>query len=452
MASVGRRLFVLVACQTAIALALVLIGVHAISRVADDYRHMYNFQFKSVAAIGELMEEAARLRPGSKSPALDAFYRRYRAEWETATGTTPDAIQFRNELLEAGASAQMQSETEALDDLKRSLELGNPENIRMDLATLYEINARYAELADRFVVKRNRNGRLELILIGAIGVALTLLLGLHVYRAIGARIMRLAAYVRDFQKTGEHQRIGEIGNDDIASLANALEAGFSAIASRERERAQFLAIAAHELKTPVTSIHGYASLLAHSSQNGDLQPAIDTIDRQSRRLSRLIDAMLLLGQVRFGKLQFEPNAFDISALVVRVIREMEPLLSKKAFVPKVEPNVSILGDEALLEHALWSLFTCASAFSEQGAPLYVSFSKIHHQARLRIDIRAGGISMSDVQNLFMPFRFIEYETGNGVRSSIGLYLCREIVRLHNGNLIVEELSAERPEFLMELPA
>jgi K+-sensing histidine kinase KdpD len=81
----------------------------------------------------------------------------------------------------------------------------------------------------------------------------------------------------------------------------------------------------------------------------------------------------------------------------------------------------------------------------------VSFSKIDHQARLAVDIRAGGISMSEVRNMFMPFRFIEYETGEGIRSSIGLYLCREIVRLHNGNLIVEELSPKRPEFLMELP-
>ena len=91
MASVGRRLFVLVACQTMIALVLVLMGVHAISRAADDYRHMYNFQFKPVVAIGEAMGEAGTLRPGAKSRALDSFDQRYRTEWEKAAGTTPDA-------------------------------------------------------------------------------------------------------------------------------------------------------------------------------------------------------------------------------------------------------------------------------------------------------------------------------------------------------------------------
>src|SRR5262249_18335691 len=99
----------------------------------------------------------------------------------------------------------------------------------------------------------------------------------------------------------------------------------------------------------------------------------------------------------------------------------------------------------------WSLFTCASAFSEQEASLYVSFSRVEYQARLAIDIRAGTIPMPEIQDLFMPFRFVEYETGNGVRSAIGLYLCREIVRFDNGNLFVEEVSHKRPEFLMELP-
>jgi signal transduction histidine kinase len=451
MASVGRRLFLLVACQTAIALALVFVGVRTISRSAADYRHMYDFQFKSVAAIGEVMQKAAELKPGSKSAALNIFYHQYRTDWETATGTTPDAIQFRDDLVAAGATSQMRSETRVLEDLRKSLDVGDTENIRMDLAALYNLNVEYASLANEYVKTRARNGRIRLILIGLIGTTLSLLLGLHVVRAIAPRIRRLVTYIRNFQENGVHHKIGDMGKDDIALLANALDAGFSAIASRERERAQFLAVAAHELKTPVTSIHGYASLLARSKQNGDLHRAIDTINRQSARLSRLIDAMLLAGQARFGKLQFEPGAFDVSALVSRVMQEMEPLLSKKTFVAKVEPNISILGDETLLEHALWSLFTCASAFSEQEAPLYVHFSRVDHQARLTIDVRAGSISMPVVQDLFTPFRFVEYETGTGVRSAIGLYLCREIVRLHNGSLLAGEVSQKRPEFLMELP-
>src|SRR6185295_4966830 len=114
--------------------------------------------------------------------------------------------------------------------------------------------------------------------------------------------------VRNFQETGKHERIGDTGHDDIAVLANALDAGFTAIASREREREQFLSIAAHELKTPVTSIHGYSSLLVnHPPRAVDVERALKSINRQSWRLSRLIDALFLAIKARTGKLDFEPK-------------------------------------------------------------------------------------------------------------------------------------------------
>jgi signal transduction histidine kinase len=68
-----------------------------------------------------------------------------------------------------------------------------------------------------------------------------------------------------------------------------------------------------------------------------------------------------------------------------------------------------------------------------------------------VDVESN-FPMPDVEGLFTPFRSVEYETGAGIRSSIGLYLCREIVRVHNGRLVVQQVSGKQPEFLMELPA
>src|SRR5215510_1146621 len=100
--SVGRRLRLLVACQTAIAITLVVAGVRTISRMATDYRHMYEFQFQSIYALRKAIEEAVGLADGARSAPLEAFYRRYRTEWEVASGSTVDAIRFRNDLSEAG--------------------------------------------------------------------------------------------------------------------------------------------------------------------------------------------------------------------------------------------------------------------------------------------------------------------------------------------------------------
>ncbi|HYR84208.1 MAG TPA: HAMP domain-containing sensor histidine kinase [Terriglobia bacterium] len=448
----GHRLFLLVGCQTAIAAVLVLTAMWNSSQVAGHYRHMYEFQLEGIAATADAMKAATKLEPGSRSLDLEAFYRRYRAHWETASGSTPDAIRFRQDLLRGGESELPRLESEVLADFKRSLQSGDTESIKEDLAALYTINVKYAAFENESAMKRIASGHVWLLAIGIAGVVVTLFLGLHVRRAIAPRIKRLVAHVRQFQETGKHERIGDTGKDDIAVLANALDAGFYAIASREREREKFLSIAAHELKTPVTSIQGYASLLvSHPPPVNDIYRALEIINRQSWRLSRLIEALFLALRARSGELRFEPKPFNISELVRRVLQEMEPFLSRRTFSSRIEENISILGDEALLEHALWSLLTCSSAYSPENTSIQVAFYAVGHRAVLTVDISGSDVSLPEIEELFMPFRSVEYETGRGIRSAIGLYLCREIVRVHNGNLLVQQVSEERPEFLMELP-
>src|SRR5262249_27394818 len=153
-----------------------------------------------------------------------------------------------------------------------------------------------------YVMNRIKSARTRLIITGIAGVILTLFLGLFVLRAVAPRIRRLVAQVHRFRESGTFERIVDSGKDDIAVLAHALDAGFSSIATREREREQFVSIASHELKTPVTSIHGYTSLLlSHSPPVMDINRALMAINRQSTRLSRLIDTLLLAVRARPGK-------------------------------------------------------------------------------------------------------------------------------------------------------
>jgi len=268
---------------------------------------------------------------------------------------------------------------------------------------------------------------------------------------IAIRIHSLVENVRCFQESGVYARIADPGSDDIAVLSNALDAGLYAIASREQEREQFLSVAAHELRTPVTSIRGYASmLLTRSLTPSDTHRAIETINRQSWRLSRLIDALFLAMQARSGGLHFEPKPFNMSLLVQRVLSEMESFTANKAFSINVEKDISIIGDEALLEHALWCLFACATALSIQNEPVRVSFTA-NGRASLKVDVEKSDGPIPEVGELFLPSQWVEYKASTGDRLRIGLYVCREIVRVHNGNLEAHQVSARQPEFVLDLP-
>jgi signal transduction histidine kinase len=485
--SVGHRLILLVAFQTAIAALLLFTALSAMSAVATDARYMYQFQFLSVGEIGKAMEIAARLQsffatesfgvhPGkpvlipSVVSQLEAFYKRYRAEWETAKGNTPDAIRFRKDLLGTGDTDFLEKESKALMDLEESIQTlkadeesssadkpvktrwSNARKVRENLAELYDVNVGYARLANEHVVSRTRSARNRLFTIGILGTALTLFLGMFVHNAIAPRIRRLVTKVNRFREFGVHEQIVETGKDEITVLAHALDSGFAAIAAREREREEFLAVAAHELKTPITSIHGYASLLiSHPEQTSLVPRALEIIYRQSWRLSRLIEDLFLAMRARAGQLLFQPTPLDLSGLVQRLLGEVSPLISHEAFSAQVKPSVKILGDEALLDHALWSLFVCASALSGRKQPVNVVLDSGAAFATVSIDVQGSENSAQEIEALFTPFRSVQYESGSGIRAAVGLFLCRQIVRVHNGRLRVRDVSHGGAEFLMELP-
>ena len=236
-----------------------------------------------------------------------------------------------------------------------------------------------------------------------------------------------------------NEQVVDTGDDEIAVLGNALDTGFSAIAARDRERDQFLAVAAHELKTPITSIQGFASLLAtHPADHTIVDRAIDSISRQSWRLSRLVEHLFLAMRLRGGEFKFEPKPFDYAALVLRSASEIQPFFPDQVFNCDVEQRVTILGDDALLEHAIWSLITCASALSTGDKPLDIALHATETNARLTIDVPGANLSAQDIQALFVPFGQIEYEKRSGIRAAVGLYLCHQIVQVHRGRLDVSD--------------
>lgn len=484
--SVGHRLFLLVALQTAIATCLVVTAMRYVSKIAEDSQYMYRFQLLSLADLGKAQEDAAELqtftRPdaanlGYRAPPamiaglvgqLDEFEDRYRTQWQTAEGTSDDAKNFRRELVRTGQSSLIEKEKRDIQYFENSLRSLREEEessltpageihaqapkVREAIADLLDDNIEYAEAANSQVLLRARASRRWLLAIGSIGTLLTLLLGLLVYRAIAPRIQRLVGKVQLFRDLGVNERISDRGDDEIAVLGSALDTGFAAIAARDRERDQFLAVAAHELKTPITSIHGFASVLAaHPDNHAIADRAVESISRQSWRLSRLVEHLFLAMRMRDGAVKFEPKPFDLSALVVRSVSEIQPFVPGQVFSCELQPSINVLGDEPLLEHAIWSLFTCASAICPPEKPLKVILVSTQAQARLLIDVSEASVSFRDTESLFVPFGSVQYEDRSGIRAAMGLYLCKQIVQLHSGRLDVLDKAGASIEFSMELP-
>jgi signal transduction histidine kinase len=469
-----------------IATWLVVTAMKYVSEIAEYTQYMYRFQLLSLSDLGKAQEYAATLQTFTRPDAASLGYRapsamianlveklegldnRYRTQWQTAEGTSNDVKNFRHELAQVGKSSLIEKEKRDIkyfENLIRGLREESQSSIvstdemraqapkvREAIAALLDVNTEYAEIANDQVLDRARSSRLWLLAIGSIGTVLTLTLGLLVYHAIAPRIRRLIGKVHLFRDLGVNEKILDTGDDEIAVLGNALDTGFSAIAARDRERDQFLAVTAHELKTPITSIHGFASVLAtHPDDHSIIDRAIEIISKQSWRLSHLVEHLFLAMRMRAGEIKFEPKPFDFSALVVRSVLEIKSFLAGRVFTCELQESVTVLGGEPLLEHGIWSLFTCASAMSPSEKPLKVILVSTHTQARLLVQVPDANLSFHDIESLFVPFGSVQYEDSSGIRAAVGLYLCKQIVQLHNGRLGVSAKGVAGVQFCMELP-
>jgi two-component system heavy metal sensor histidine kinase CusS len=333
----------------------------------------------------------------------------------------------------------------------------NIENDARDLRTalrrLLRVQVAFIEVENAAIHGRSHQTYSWMSVVGLLGLFGSLALGLQVHQAIAPRIRRLVQQVQKFKELGVHQRVLEEGRDEIAILANALDAGFAAIETQERERERFLALVAHELKTPMTSILGFTELALARPESPEVRArALDVVRSHASRLGRLIDDLLLAASTRSGALPFHPQAVDAACVARKVATEVAVTMPGRSFDVDVDRGGRLLADEHLLTQAVWTLLTYAGAIAETGRKILVRLVPGGARLRLEVVFDAPSVPAEEIERAFAPFASVQYEGGSGVRNAVGLFLCREIARVHGGTLLAMDPTDVQRMLVLELPA
>ncbi|MCZ7572140.1 MAG: PAS domain S-box protein [Ardenticatenaceae bacterium] len=225
-----------------------------------------------------------------------------------------------------------------------------------------------------------------------------------------------------------------------------------------RTRDQFLSIASHELKTPLTALQGYAELLQRRAAREGLadqrdQRALRTIYEQSVRLHRLIELLLDLSRIRTGQLSLEQRPVDLGALTHRLVEEVRPTLEQHTLelICPAEP-LTIMGDELRLEQVIQNLVQNAVKYSPSGGPVTVRLKRAGQQVQLAVSDRGIGIPAEALPQLFSRFyraRNVRAQQIEGM--GLGLFVVKEIVTLHGGTVSVTSREGEGSTFTVWLP-
>jgi PAS domain S-box-containing protein len=239
------------------------------------------------------------------------------------------------------------------------------------------------------------------------------------------------------------------------ALENALLYRDAQQAISERER--FISIASHELRTPLTTLQlqlqGALRMLKKGGA-GAMKKAgvsVSKAERQSTRIGRLINELLDVTRINAGKLQLQPEYFDLADLVRTVIEHFALELTQKRIpvVVKAAKPVGGRWDRFRLDQVITNLLSNAIKYGG-GKPVEVSVSGEFDLATLTVRDRGPGIESSALKKIFEP-----YEQGESADRSgglgLGLFISRKIVETHGGTIDVESHPGSGSIFTVKLP-
>ncbi len=222
----------------------------------------------------------------------------------------------------------------------------------------------------------------------------------------------------------------------------------------ERKKDEFISIASHELKTPMTSIKGYIQLLERSLEKNDIdtmRTRLKKAQNQIEKLNLLIADLLDISKIESGKLQFNKKYFNFDVLLDHILEMMQQSNPSFKLVKKGSSIGDIYGDEMRIEQVIINFITNAIKYAPDGDEVHV-ISEIRED-ELHLSVRDFGIGIAEdhQQKIFEKFYRIEESSERFQGLGIGLYICQQIIDRHNGKIGAQSMSDKGSTFFFNLP-
>jgi PAS domain S-box-containing protein len=245
-------------------------------------------------------------------------------------------------------------------------------------------------------------------------------------------------------------------NTNIQDLRQTQEALEEALRARD----EFLSIASHELKTPLTTLRLQSQSLERDIKRENprafspdrIKQFSLLIERQIARLARLVDDVLDISRIRSGNFAIQKTPFDLCDLATEVVERMKPQFTHAQLdFPETEFKASALGnwDRLRIDQVLTNLLTNAIRYGE-GKPIRVSVEAFDAYTRLIVQDQGRGIAQDNLERIFNRFeRAVDPNEVCGL--GLGLFIAQRIVKAHGGNISVESQLGNGASFIVELP-
>jgi two-component system OmpR family sensor kinase len=295
-------------------------------------------------------------------------------------------------------------------------------------------------------------------------VVATVVVALVVFNPARRRLSALEDAAHRLGEGDLSARAPQAGGDEIARVAAAfnrmageLEARDAALRTSDALRRQMMADVSHELKTPLTAMRGYIETLRMPEVALDAERRdryFDTIDRETRRLERIVKDLLDLARYEHGAVVLQRRLFDIGRLFENVAGRHEREAHTKAVAIRihVDPQADqVVGDPDRIEQAIENLVANALRHTPSGGSITLSATQADGKATLSVSDSGGGITPEHLPHVFERFYKVDASrAAESTGSGLGLSITKAIVERHGGTISVTS-DPGRTTFMIVLP-
>ncbi len=253
------------------------------------------------------------------------------------------------------------------------------------------------------------------------------------------------------------------GNDEVTEpAAIVVQQDVTALKEAERLKDEFIGIAAHELRTPLAVIKGFAQMLISQTARGNgptlaewQAEAIQDIDQATSRLVELTEDLLDVTRLQAGRLELNPEPTDLVALARRIIARFQVTTEKHAIsLRSACEHIVVEADPRRIEQVVSNLLNNAIKYSPEGGEIAVTLKEDEQAGSAILSVRDSGIGIPAGQQGRIFSRFTRADNARDSNISgtgLGLYLSHELVERHNGRIWFESVEGQGSTFYVSLP-
>lgn len=279
---------------------------------------------------------------------------------------------------------------------------------------------------------------------------------------INERLAAVESYANKITAGDYHIRVTDEERDLLGSLANAINQmaaslayAFGALEQQMKKKDEFISIASHELKTPLTSIKATMQVLAKhefdNEKDRKIHPFVIRANKQVKRLSEIVDNLLDVGRLSQEKVQLNNSHFLLYEAIIDCTTEIFSVVKTHQLEIAGEHHIEVFADKFRIEQVVVNLVSNAIKYSPQANKVLIDIQK--QDGEVKISVRDFGIGIPAEH---MPYLFGRYyrahETSKAFSGiGLGLYISYELIKRHNGDMGVNSEEGKGSTFWFTLP-